>query len=196
MPHQQTIGTRAQVFHGTAKHTSGGLHKSDLMQNKAGRIVSRRKHHSAKKEMRLVKHGFGTKKGKFGFVKLNKSKSRRHKHRGGSKMGVFSPAELDYTMSMPSVSSGTSAMAGGSPYGQSFSPSDLEGLVSPAAAAAAGADAPKMQEGGKGRGKRGRMSRGMNQQRQRQQQRQQQRQRQQQVAGNAEVDASYMLDAK
>jgi len=188
MPHQQTIGTRAQVFHGTAKHTSGGLHKSDLMQNKAGRIVSRRKHHSAKKEMRLVKHGFGTKKGKFGFVKLNKSKSRRHKHRGGSKMGVFSPAELDYAMSMPSVSSGTSAMAGGSPYGQSFSPSDLEGLVSPAAAV--GADAPKMQEGGKGR----RMSRGMNQQRQRQQQRQQQRQRQQQVAGNAEVDASYMLD--
>ncbi len=184
MPHQQTIGTRAQVFHGTAKHTSGGLHKSDLMQNKAGRIVSRRKHHSAKKEMRLVKHGFGTKKGKFGFVKLNKSKSRRHKHRGGSKMGDFSPAELDYAMSMPSVSSGTSAMAGGSPYGQSFSPSHLEGLVSPDAAAA---DAPKMQEGGK-RGKRRTMSRGMNQQRQRQQQ------RQQQVAGNAEVNASYMLD--
>ena len=37
----QTTGTRAQVFHGTALKTSGGLHKSDLMQNKSGRIVSR-----------------------------------------------------------------------------------------------------------------------------------------------------------
>ena len=188
MHHQQTIGTRAQVFHGTAKHTSGGLHKSELMQNKAGRIVSRRKHNSAKKEMRLVKHGFGTKKGKFGFVKLNKSKSRRHKHRGGSKMGVFSPAELDYQMSMPSVSSGTSAMAGGSPYGQSFSPSDLEGVVSPAAAP----DAHKMQEGGKRR-KRG-MSQQQQMQMQKQMQKQMQRQQQMQVAGNSDVNASYMLD--
>ena len=32
-------GSRAQVWHGTAFKTSGGLKISDLMQNKAGRIV-------------------------------------------------------------------------------------------------------------------------------------------------------------
>ena len=44
-----TIGSRAQVWHGTAKKTSGGLLKSDLMMNKAGRIVSKAKHFTAKK---------------------------------------------------------------------------------------------------------------------------------------------------
>ena len=70
-------GTRAQVWHETAYKTSGGLTKHDLFKNKAGRIVSKAKHNSAKKEMRLVKAGYGTKKGKFGFVKLNKNKSKR-----------------------------------------------------------------------------------------------------------------------
>jgi hypothetical protein len=72
------IGTRAQVWHGTAYKTSGGLNKSDLMQNKAGRIVSKSKHSSAKREKRLVKAGYLTKKGKFGFVKVG-SKSRKMK---------------------------------------------------------------------------------------------------------------------
>ena len=102
-----TVGTRAQVFHGTAKHTSGGLEKPDLMQNKSGRIVSRRKHNSAKREMRLVKHGFGTKKGKFGFVKTGKSgksrKSRRHL-KGGS--AFDNAASLDYSMSATSGGTG------------------------------------------------------------------------------------------
>jgi hypothetical protein len=39
----KTIGSRAQVMHGTAKKTSGGLEKKDLKYNKQGRIVSRRK---------------------------------------------------------------------------------------------------------------------------------------------------------
>lgn len=80
MTFEQTTGTRAQVWHGTAKHTSGGLTKSDLMMNKHGRIVSRKKHNTAKKEKRLVKAGFLTKKGHFGFIKKG-SKSR--KMRGG-----------------------------------------------------------------------------------------------------------------
>ena len=67
-------GSRAQVWHGTAHKTSGGLKKSDLVQNKAGRIVSKAKHFTAKKDKRLLKAGYGTKKGKFGFVKLGKSK--------------------------------------------------------------------------------------------------------------------------
>ena len=33
------IGTRAQVWHGTALKTSGGLEKSDLHMNKNNRIV-------------------------------------------------------------------------------------------------------------------------------------------------------------
>jgi len=75
------IGTRAQIWHGTAYKTSGGLTKSHLMKNHAGRIVSKAKHISAKKEMRLVKAGYGTKKGKFGFVKLGKKGSKTK--RGG-----------------------------------------------------------------------------------------------------------------
>jgi hypothetical protein len=84
---QRTIGSRAEVWHGTAMKTSGGLKKSQLMQNKHGRIVSRKKHATAKKENRLVKAGFGTKKGHFGYVtkdgSTSRKGSRRRKHRGG-----------------------------------------------------------------------------------------------------------------
>jgi len=82
-----TTGTRAQVWHGTARHTSGGLTKSDLMKNKAGRIVSRKKHHSAKKDNRLVKAGYKTKKGSFGFVKMGSRKRGRKSHKGGAPYG-------------------------------------------------------------------------------------------------------------
>ena len=73
------FGSRAQVHHGTAYKTSGGLTKDQLIQNKSGRIVSKKKHATAKKEKRLVKAGYGTKKGKFGFVKIG-AKSRKNKH--------------------------------------------------------------------------------------------------------------------
>jgi len=72
------IGSRRQVYNGTAHHTSGGLKKKDLFMTKNGRIVSKSKHFSAKKDNRLVKAGFGTRKGKFGFVMLN-GKSRKTK---------------------------------------------------------------------------------------------------------------------
>ena len=71
------IGTRAQVMHGTAHHTSGGLTKKDLMMNKHGRIVSKLKSHRAKKEKRLEKAGYFTKKGKFGYVKKEGTKKSR-----------------------------------------------------------------------------------------------------------------------
>lgn len=38
------IGSKSQVFHGNADHTSGGLRASDLMKNSRGRIVSKKKH--------------------------------------------------------------------------------------------------------------------------------------------------------
>ena len=63
------IGSRAQVMHGTAKMTGGGLRKKDLKYNKRGRIVSRKASNLAKKNNRLVKAGYGTRKGHFGYVK-------------------------------------------------------------------------------------------------------------------------------
>jgi len=90
----QTIGSRRQVWNGTAKKTSGGLTKSDLIMSH-GRIVSKSKHFSAKKEMRLLKYGYGTQKGKFGFVKVGTKKHRKgHKKMKGG-MGALSPANVD-----------------------------------------------------------------------------------------------------
>jgi hypothetical protein len=72
------VGSKTQVFHGTAKHTSGGLHRKDLMKTKNGRIVSRRKHAAGKKAIKnLRKLGYIAKKGTF---KLFTKKSKR----GGS----------------------------------------------------------------------------------------------------------------
>jgi len=71
-----TIGSRAQVWHGTAKKTSGGLTKKDLVMNKRGRIVSKRKAKTAKKE-KLSR--FGDKKAEpFGSKKTRKA-SRKSK---------------------------------------------------------------------------------------------------------------------
>ena len=39
----KTIGSRAQVWHGNAKMTSGRLTKEHLHKNKLGRIVSKKK---------------------------------------------------------------------------------------------------------------------------------------------------------
>ena len=73
---ERTFGSRAEVFHGNAKKTTGGLTKKDLMKNKHGEIVSRKKHITAKREKRLEKYGYFAKKGKFGFVKKEKKSKR------------------------------------------------------------------------------------------------------------------------
>lgn len=76
-------GSRRQVF-GTSAHkpsaymTTGGLTKKDLVLSH-GRIVSKKKHLTAKKEKRLEKHGYFAKKGKFGFVKRKTRKTRKNK---------------------------------------------------------------------------------------------------------------------
>ena len=97
--HDMLIGTRAQVWHGTAHKTTGGLTKGDLMQNKAGRIVSRAKHNTAKREKRLVKAGFLTKKGHFGFIKNGKSMRKKRGRKGSRKMrggmSALSPSSYD-----------------------------------------------------------------------------------------------------
>ena len=65
MVFNKTIGSRAEVWHGVAKHTSGGLVKKQLLKNKHGRIVSKKKFATAKKDKRLAKAGYIPKKGKF-----------------------------------------------------------------------------------------------------------------------------------
>jgi len=83
--YNHVVGSRREVQHGSAHHTSGGLTKKDLFfNNKTGRIVSLNKHKTAKKEQRLRKYGYGAKKGKFGYVLLNGRKGNKSmKKRGG-----------------------------------------------------------------------------------------------------------------
>ena len=75
--YKELFGSREQVHNGTAYKTKAGLTKDDILMNKWGRLVSAKKHETAKKEMRLEKHGYSAKKGKFGYVK--KSKTRKNK---------------------------------------------------------------------------------------------------------------------
>lgn len=71
----RAIGSKAQVFHGTAHHTKGGLTRKDLIRNKRGKIVSRKQAAAGKRAFsRLVKAGFKPKKGQF--------KLFTRKHRG------------------------------------------------------------------------------------------------------------------
>ena len=98
--YKMLVGSRAQVWNGTAQKTSygrAGLKKSDLLMNKWGRIVSKRKHKTGKKSglKRLHAKGYFTKKGKFGvFKKKGKTakkrrKSKRCRHKSGPKKGKY-----------------------------------------------------------------------------------------------------------
>jgi len=82
----ELFGSRVQVMNGNAYKTPGNLVKKDLVMNKWGRIVSKKKHLTAKKEKRLQKYGFFAKKGKFGYVR------KTAKRRGGDSQKI-SPAE-------------------------------------------------------------------------------------------------------
>ena len=79
-----TVGSRAQVWHGTADKTSGGLTKKDLFKGKDGRIKSKRASALAKKNKTLEKAGYRTEKGKFGAVKVDDAKSPRRSARRSS----------------------------------------------------------------------------------------------------------------
>ena len=99
MSYEQANGSRAQVWHGTAKHTKGGLTKSQLKKNKHGSIVSKKASARAKRENRLVKAGYLTKKGHFGSIKNGTRMRRGRKGRKGSKrmrggMYALSPSPI------------------------------------------------------------------------------------------------------
>ena len=100
-------GSRAQVFNGTCYATGygkSGLKKKDLVKNKWGRIVSRKKHMKGKKSglKRLHAKGWYVQKGKFGATQKkgrNKGSKRRRnvarrstircRHKSGPKKGKF-----------------------------------------------------------------------------------------------------------
>lgn len=91
-----TFGSRAQVWHGTAKKTRAGLHKRDLMKRK-NRIISRKKHAAGLKAItRLRKLGYIAKKGTFKLFRKSMVDGRRHKKgrhtrkSGGASMGALS----------------------------------------------------------------------------------------------------------
>ena len=96
---KKTIGSRAEVFHGTAQKTQYGktkskggqsLEKKDLIRHN-GRIVSRELHMKGKVLLkRLNNAGYFAKKGKFGSEfkpnkvkkgRSGKSKTKKHKRR-------------------------------------------------------------------------------------------------------------------
>lgn len=93
---EQTFGSKAQVWHGTAKKTSGGLTKSNLMKNKHGRIVSRRKHNMGKKSIKhLRKMGYIAKKGKFTLFRKGHKGKHSRKTKGGAPYGnPVNPSEI------------------------------------------------------------------------------------------------------
>jgi hypothetical protein len=57
MKTQRVIGSRRKVWNGTCQKTPGGLTKADLMMNKYGRIVSRKRSAHARSTKRHHKGG-------------------------------------------------------------------------------------------------------------------------------------------
>lgn len=47
MTSTKTVGSKREVWNGTAKKTPGGLTKSKLMINKQGKVISKAKHRLA-----------------------------------------------------------------------------------------------------------------------------------------------------
>ena len=69
------IGSRRQVYNGSMKKTAGGLTKEDLMLNKRGRIVSKKKHAFGVTKGRkfLADAGYEPKKGTFKLFSKSKA---------------------------------------------------------------------------------------------------------------------------
>ena len=87
----KTIGSRAEVWHGNAKMTSGRLTKDNLHKNNLGRIVSKKKslkHSKDPNKNPLLKGGLQQKKGSKTFGPLNsktKSNSKQNKDKKNKK---------------------------------------------------------------------------------------------------------------
>ena len=78
MAFEKKYGSRAEVMHGVAEMTTGRRRKSYFFKNKHGEIVSKKLSLLAKKDKRLEKAGYFTRKGVFGAFK-KESKSAKAK---------------------------------------------------------------------------------------------------------------------
>jgi len=94
----KTIGSKAEVFHGTAKKTSGGIVRAGLVKNRHGRIVSRKKQALGRKSIKhLFALGFKPKKGKFSLMRKSMAKGKKGKRstkRSTKKRGGAQGADL------------------------------------------------------------------------------------------------------
>lgn len=72
----ETVGSKAMVFRGTAKKTSGGLKKKDLFKDKDGNIKSKKASAAAKKNNNLG--AFKAKKGSKSFKNAPKKGSMEY----------------------------------------------------------------------------------------------------------------------
>jgi len=85
-------GSRAEVWHGNAKMTTGRLLKNNLIKNKIGRIVSKKKigHMKDPKKNPLLKLGYQRKKGTHEFGPNKKKNSKKKKKKKQSMMNKVS----------------------------------------------------------------------------------------------------------
>jgi hypothetical protein len=77
MEFAKKYGSRAEVMHGVAEMTTGRRRKSNFFKNKHGDIVSKKLSLRAKKEKRLEKAGYFTRKGQFGAFKKEVKKDKK-----------------------------------------------------------------------------------------------------------------------
>ena len=125
----QTTGSKAQVWHGTAKHTSGGLTKNNLMKNKHGRIISKKKHNLGKKSIKhLKKLGYIAKKGKFQLFHKHSARGRSRKMRGGMNQPSTTGTNSSVTgTNVNAAVAGQKPMKGGMAYGGPLLPQSYKG---------------------------------------------------------------------
>lgn len=93
-----TVGSRAQVWNGNAKKTSGGLTKKDLFKKK-GRFKSRKASKKAKRNNNLKKAGWTFKKGEFGAIRIeDKKKTKRKNTKSKIQRGGAAQSYVDVLM--------------------------------------------------------------------------------------------------
>jgi hypothetical protein len=120
----KTIGSRAEVWHSTAKKTSGGLKKADLMKHK-GRIVSRKAHANGKKAIkRLFALGYKPKKGTFKAMRKSMVKGRKRgtRKRGGADMFAKLAEAVGATPALTAGTAGVPALDKFTGSGQAAQP--------------------------------------------------------------------------
>jgi hypothetical protein len=107
------FGSRKQVkMFKSAYKTAGGLTEDDLVVNGKGRVVSKKKFHTSKKEQRLKQYGYGAKKGKFGYVKIARTtRKRRGGQRGGNCGACSGAVKLDNNLNVSDGAKFTSTAA-------------------------------------------------------------------------------------